>query len=232
MKTLFSILTFVLITTFASAQNPNIKRIGQTTFSVGAYDHPFRFERVTPPLPPALSINPTDAEKDAALQATINATITADWATCIMMVLNYNGLNVQVDQILNLNSNRAAASHNSPQDLMFAINRTSPHDWGADSRIYTSTATLDPDVIFDELSAGRPLILGTGAANMEGRAFVLTAMTYTIKFDANGQQTGITPQTVTIRDPWPQAIASRVVNWADFVPLTASLYTVKVEFKK
>jgi hypothetical protein len=92
-------------------------------------------------------------------------------------------------------------------------------------------AVLDPDVIFDELAAGRPLILGTGATGMEGRAFVVTAMSYNIKFDANGQQTGITPQTVTLRDPWPTGLANRTINWTDFVTLTASLYTVKVVFK-
>lgn len=213
MKKVILLSLYALIVQFATAQNANIKRIGQSTFSVGAYDHPFRYERVV---------------ANAGTPPTLNA----DWAACIMMVLNYNGLNVQQDQILSLNNNRVSEALNAPQDLMFAVNRTSPHDWGDDSKIYTATATLDADVIFDELSAGRPLILGTGAVGMEGRAFVLTAMTYTIKFDANGQQTGIIPQTVTIRDPWPQALASRVVNWQDFVPLTASLYTVKVVFKK
>jgi hypothetical protein len=211
MKPLFYTLLFCLFATFASAQNVNIKKISPTTFSVGAYAQPFRFERMV--------------EMDASA-------LHLDWAACIMMVLNYNGLNVVQEQIMSLVNGTPKEPLSSPQDLMFAINKTTPHAWGNPSKVFCGVATVDADVIFDELSAGRPLILGTGATGMEGRAFVVTAMSYHIKFDANGQQTGITPQTVTLKDPWPSALASRTINWTDFVGITASLYTVKVEFKK
>ncbi|MES2279544.1 MAG: papain-like cysteine protease family protein [Bacteroidota bacterium] len=205
MKKFFAVTIFILFGAMAFAQNANIKRIGPTTFSVGAYARPFMFEKV------------------------LGSTLHWDWAACIVMVLNYNGLNVSQEQVMSLVDMTVMGT---PQDLIFNVNKTTPHAWGPPSKIYTSTATLDADVLFDELSAGRPLIMAAGSVGTEGRAFVVTAMSYTIKFDANGQQTGITPATVTLRDPWPSGLTNRTVNWADFVGLTASLYTIKVEFKK
>jgi hypothetical protein len=209
MKKYCFVIAFSLLAIVAGAQNANIKKINPTTFSVGAYERPFRFERMT-----------------------MGESLHLDWAMCIMMVLNYNGLNVSQEQVMSLVNGTPEQPLSTPQDLMLAINRTTRRDWGVkESKTYCEVATLDPDVIFDELSAGRPLIVGTRSNGIEGRAFVITAMSYNIKFDANGQQTGITPQTITLRDPWPTGLANRTILWSDFVIATASLYTVKVVFK-
>jgi len=196
----------------ASAQNANIKRIGETTYAVGCYARPFEFDRI--------------------MQHAAGNDLFWDWAACIQMALNYGGLFVTQDQVMSLVNGSIDDPIGTPQDLIVSANKTTPHDWSSkDAKIYTAAATIDADVVFDELSAGRPIIVGTRRQGEEGRAYILTAMTYTINRDAGGQQTGITPATVVLRDPWPNALANRTVNWVDFVPITASLYTVKVVFK-
>jgi len=212
MKRYLIILSLCLATQITFAQNKNIVRTGEKTYSVGAYGHPFGFERIIPGVSQNL--------------------LFWDWASCIAMCLNYGGLNVSQEQVMSLVNGTPEEPQGSPQDLMFAINKTTPTAWGKSSKVYCNTASVDADVLFDELSADRPLIVGTGSVGVEGRAYIVTAMTYNIKFNADGRQTGINPTTVTLRDPWPSALANRTILWSDFVILTASLYTIKVELKK
>jgi len=211
MKRLFILLAFYFVSLCALAQNANVRRIGETTYAVGCFAQPFQFERV--------------------VQHQGGNDLFWDWAACLEMCLNYQRLSVSQEQVMSLVNGSIEAPVGTPQDLIVSANKTSPHDWGRDSKIYTTTAIIDADVIFDELREGRAIIVGTRRQGEEGRAYILTAMTYTINRDASGQQTGITPATVILRDPWPTALANRTVNWIDFVPSTASLYTVKVVFK-
>ena len=208
MKHLLLTLSFCFMVQLASAQNKNIIRTGDKTFSVGTYANPFRFER--------------------ALQASLYW----DWAACLEMCLNYAGLNVSQEQVMTLVNGPVDNPLSTPQDLIFAINKNTPPAWGKPSKVFTTNAAIDADVLFDELSANRPLILGAATGGAEGHALIVTAMSYNIKFDANGQQIGITPNNVTLRDPWPTALANRTINWPDFINLTAALYTLKVEFKE
>jgi hypothetical protein len=221
MKRPLILLAFCFIAQIGLAQNKNIIRIGEKTYSVGAYNHSFRFNK-------------------SVYTGTQNA-LYWDWAACIETCLNYDGLEVSQEQIVGLMNGKSEEPTGrpsdemfvgTPQDLMFMINKSTPSAWGKKSKIYCNTASIDADVIFDELSADRPLIIGTGSVGIEGRAYVVSAMAYNINFDANGQQTGITPTTVTIRDPWPGGLTNRTINWSDFVILAASLHTIKVEFKK
>lgn len=212
MKRPLIIIAFCFIAQLGLAQNKNIIRTGEKTFSVGLYAKPFRFERIN-------------------YNGTQNA-LFWDWATCLVMCLNYNGLNVSQEQMMTLVNGSVEEPFGAPQDLTFAVNKNTPTAWGKPSKVFCAAANLNADVLFDELSADRPIIIGTGNVGLEGRAYVVTAMAYTIKFDANGQQVGIVPTSVTLRDPWPNSFANRIVQWSDFMTLTASLYTLKVEFKK
>lgn len=212
MKYLFYLTILVLITFSAAAQNSNVRRINETTYAVGCFERPFQFDRI--------------------MQHNGGNDLFWDWAACLEMSLNYQGLFVTQDQVMSLVNGPIDAPIGTPQDLIVSANKTVPHDWSAkDAKVFTAMATIDPDVIFDEMKAGRPIIVGTRRQGEEGHAYVLIAMTYTINKDADGNQTGITPQTVILRDPWPTALANLTVNWQDFVPITASLYTVKVVFK-
>src|SRR5476651_2230354 len=142
MKHLFFLIAFGFTSLCVSAQNANIKKISATTFSVGCYAQPFQFERI--------------------VQHTGSGTeLFWDWAACIQMALNYGGLNVSQEQVMRLVNGSVDEPVGSPQDLIVSVNKTSPHDWGKDSKMFTTTAAIDPDVIFDELSAGQPIIVGT-----------------------------------------------------------------------
>lgn len=216
MKHLLSVLTLCFFVQLAfSQENKNIVRTSEKTYSVGLYAKPFRFERV-----------------NLGNEVTSKNQLFWDWAACLTMCLNYNGLNVLQEQVITLVNGPIEEPEGGPQDLMFAINKNTPTAWGKPSKVFTSTSNVSPDVIFDELYANKPLIIGAGSPALEGRAYVITAMAYNINYDAAGNQTGITPITVTLRDPWPNSPVNRQVNWLDFVNLTASLYTIKVEFKK
>ncbi|GAB3928288.1 hypothetical protein [Mucilaginibacter myungsuensis] len=213
LKNLFALIATLCVCQAAFSQdNANIIRIADKTFSVGTYARPFRMEKMTI----------TDPDTGPFW----------NWAVCIEMCLNYAGLNVSQDQVMSLVNGTPKEPLGTPSDLTFAINKTTPPAWGKPSKIYCAIANVDPDVIFDELHAGRPMIMGTGGVGTEGTAYMITAMQYTINYDTAGNMTGITPVSITLRDPWPNGKTSQNYIWNDFLAIKASLYTIKVEFKK
>ncbi|WP_448700735.1 hypothetical protein ACFGVR_01845 [Mucilaginibacter sp. AW1-3] len=139
------------------------------------------------------------------------------WAACLSMIINYNGLSVSQADAATLGTG--------------VLNAATPNSWGRAAHIFCDELTLDEDALFDQLSANRPLIVTLRSADGEGRANIIAAMTYTIKFNSQGEQTGITPTTVTLVDPGTSSQSQRVVNWTDFIISVNTLYSVKISFK-
>src|SRR5476651_958587 len=132
-------ISLIVISAFrlsVSAQNANVRRIRETTYAVGCFAQPFQFERI--------------------VQHQGGNDLFWDWAACLEMSLNYQGLNVSQEQVMSLMNGTIEEPIGTPLDLIVSANKTTPHDWSSkDAKIYTATAIIDADVIFDELRAGR-----------------------------------------------------------------------------
>lgn len=203
------LLTSLLVfCTFSSiAQNKNIKKIGVNTYCASISTGAFEFERV----------NNLMGKNDESW----------NWAACIDMVLNFNGLSSTQEQIIDFTMS-PTNQVSEPAELMMAMNRGTPASWGKPSHVVCEAVNVDEDALFDELSANRPMIVGLRSTNGGNRPAVVISITYSIKFSADGQQTGIDPTIVVVRDPGLTAQSVQIINWADFVKNTTVLYSLKI----
>ncbi len=140
-----------------------------------------------------------------------------NWAACMSMVLNNSGLSVSQADAATLGSG--------------VINAATPDTWGRAAHVFVDEANSNEDTFFDELSANRPLIVMLRSGNSDGKTNLVVAMTYSIMFDEKGNQTGITPSTVTLVDPGVGAQSQKVMTWGDFMTNVSVLYSTKVSFK-
>lgn len=200
MKKLSALVTLILFTVFTYAQNKNIIRIATNTYQVSIQISTFRFQK--------------------AMQS---GGSLSTYAACLQMILDYNGFNVTQDQVLST----APDASTKPDDFLLNISMARTSLWGRSAHIDCNTINVNEDLIFDELSANRPIILSRNGSSGE-TASIITAMSYNIRFDAGGNQTGITPVNVTVRDPASGAPSVKIINWADFSSGGNVLYSVNI----
>lgn len=155
------------------------------------------------------------------------------WAACVQMALDYGGATaVSQEQILTTAFGTTTDMIGGPQELMAATSSFKPTVFGQRANIFCEIATVNEDALFDELSNNRPLIVGLHNINNFGTGKIILAMTYSIKFNAAGEQTGIIPTSVTIGDPWPTTSGIKTITWADFMKNANTLYTLKISIGK
>jgi len=211
MKNLLLASLFTLITTLACSQNRNIIKTAENIYQCGLFTGIFRYEKMS---------HGDDTDD-------------SNWcmAACIKMALDYDGLVVTQEQIFSLGSGGGRPA-TAPMDLIVEINKVTPAAWSTrPSHIFTETANVNEDAIFDELSNNRPVLVSFRETNNMIKTNVITAMSYSIKFNDKGEQIGITPLKVTLRDPSPSAASIKTVTWTDLINSTTTLYTINVSYK-
>lgn len=155
------------------------------------------------------------------------------WAACVEMALDYQGvLGITQEQILTSAFNSSKDFVGGPPELMSAVNTFKPTVFGQQAHVYCENATINEDAIFDELSINRPLIAGLHNISNIGTANVILAMNYSINRNASGEQTGITPTTVTVASPWPTISGLKTISWGDFIKSINALYSLRVSIGK
>lgn len=151
------------------------------------------------------------------------------WAACIQMVLNYHGLYVNQQQIVQRVFGQMVDRPGNGQMILAALSGWQHDMRGGTSRVY-STAHPDkvtPDKVLRDLEFRWPLIAGLrgapgGAAT--GHAYVVTAAYYT--FDMAGQPRIL---RVVLRDPWPTNPSRQEIDARDFFSRLEFLARVYVE---
>lgn len=205
MKKYLTFLLLIITTVFAFGQrNLNVTKIGQNTYQVSINMNTFRFQKVM-----------------SGSRGSF-----ATYAACIQMILDYNGLNVTQDQV----ASTFPETTTSGGDIMINVNSLRTAAWGRSVHVSCDIITINEDNIFDELLANRPIVVSRSIGEVD-KASLLTAMTYNIIFDASGNQTGITPLTVTLRDPDLTSASTKAINWPDFSASGSTLYSVKIPEK-
>ena len=126
------------------------------------------------------------------------------WAASIQMVLNYYGINISQQQIVARTYGVAPNGQLPNWAGSFQAITANLNNWNVDNKghPYTVMASLNwgaptPAVLLQELSHGRPVIIGYRSGPNSGHAVVITAASYT------PTPQGPIIQSVVVRDPWP-----------------------------
>ena len=140
------------------------------------------------------------------------------WAACIQMVLNYYGLYVnQVDIVTRIFGSPYANQPATQEQILAALNGWQLNNRGGYSYVYAEASYTTVDDIVNLLSNKMPLIVGlVMPGNNIGHAYVLTAIYYSYSYDYYGNITGIIPDKVVLRDPWPTNPSRQEMSWYEF----------------
>lgn len=140
------------------------------------------------------------------------------WAACIQMLLNYHGLYVnQADVVTKIYGSPYVNLPANEYQILQALNGWIPDSKGKYSVVYAYGGYTTVEETVNALSGKWPLIVGlmdpmTGS----GHAYVLTAITYYNQYDYFGNITGVIPEKVVLRDPWPGNPSRQEWNWYEF----------------
>ena len=130
------------------------------------------------------------------------------WAACTQMVLNYQGVNVSQEQIVE----RVFGSRvDRPGTAQHIVQGAS--GWYVDGHTIEAKADYSfiPQKLIDDLVNKYPLVVGLSMPGQNvGHAYVLTGLSF------QKQGNAIYPQSVILRDPWPDNQSRLVLSWNDF----------------
>lgn len=126
------------------------------------------------------------------------------WAASIQMVLNYYGVSISQEQIVTRTYGTDPYGNLPNWTGSFQAITANLNNWNVDNigRSYSVMASLNwgaptPAVLLQELSQGRPVIVGYSSGQNSGHAIVITAASYT------QSPNGPIIQSIVARDPWP-----------------------------
>lgn len=130
------------------------------------------------------------------------------WAACTQMVLNYQGVDVSQEQIVERVFGARVDRPGTAQNIVEGAS-----GWYVDG--YTIGAKADysfiPQKLVDDLVNKYPLVVGLSRPGQNvGHAYVLTGLSF------QKQGNAIYPQSVILRDPWPGNQSRIVLSWSDF----------------
>lgn len=131
------------------------------------------------------------------------------WAACTQMVLNYQGVSVNQEQIVVKAFGRLI---NTGADCSTIVNAASGWNLNGTRIRAFSVDSRSPGSMIDALANKYPIIIGLNMPNQSiGHAYVLTAVYF--NYDSTGQKI---PFKVTLRDPWPTNNETVELDWNDF----------------
>lgn len=130
------------------------------------------------------------------------------WAACTQMVLNYQGVSASQEQIVERVFGAQVDRPGSAQNIVQGAS-----GWYVDGRTIGARADYSfiPQKLIDDLVNKYPLVVGLRMPGQNvGHAYVLTGLSFQKYGDA------IYPQSVILRDPWPDNQSRLVLSWSDF----------------
>ncbi|HEV7448614.1 MAG TPA: papain-like cysteine protease family protein [Steroidobacteraceae bacterium] len=182
----------IALASIASASRADIQQLGPNLFVAGVPSGQFDFFA---------------APAQAGRQRQANWC----WAASVQMVLNYHGLFVAQEQIVQRIYGAQVDLPAQPDQILAALSGWAPDARGRYSAIYASPYTLSGSQIVQDLAYRWPLIAGLRNPNGGGHAVVVTAVYYSVD-----QWNNPIFQRVVIRDPWPTNPSRQELSWEEF----------------
>ena len=130
------------------------------------------------------------------------------WAACTQMVLNYQGVDVPQEKIVERVFGSQIDRPGTAQNIVQGAS-----GWYVGG--YTIEAKADysfiPQKLIDDLVNKYPLVVGLSMPGQNvGHAYVLTGLSFQRQGDT------VYPHSVILRDPWPDNPSRVVLSWDDF----------------
>jgi hypothetical protein len=134
------------------------------------------------------------------------------WAACVQMVLNYRGIPVTQEQVVQRVFGGAVPNlPGQPYQILQALSGWAFTRNGQRVMISSSPVVFNGSDIVRDLAERWPIIAGVRMPGNTGHAFVLTAVTYQV--DMYNRPIFL---TAVLRDPWPASQSRIEVPWVDF----------------
>lgn len=130
------------------------------------------------------------------------------WAACTQMVLNYQGVNVSQEQIVERVFGSQIDRPGTAQNIVQGAS-----GWYVDGHSIKAIAdnSFIPQKLIDDLVNKYPLVVGLSMPGQRvGHAYVLTGLSFLKQGDT------VYPHSVILRDPWPENQSRIVLSWSDF----------------
>ncbi|HEY9285353.1 MAG TPA: papain-like cysteine protease family protein [Pyrinomonadaceae bacterium] len=133
------------------------------------------------------------------------------WAACVQMVLNYRGVSVTQEQVVQRVFGGNIDAPGQPGQILGALTGWAFTFRGQRVMLTSSPFAFNGSEIVRDLAERWPIIVGVGDGRSTGHAYVLTAVTYTV--DRFNQPIFL---TAILRDPWPGNQSRIEVPWEQF----------------
>lgn len=134
------------------------------------------------------------------------------WAAAVQMVLNYRGVPVSQEQVVQRIFNGAVPNvPGQPDQILTALSGWAFTRNGQRVMLSSSPFAFDGSEIVRDLAERWPLVVGVRSSPNSGHAYVLTAVTYQV--DQWNQPIFL---TAILRDPWPDSPSRIEVPWNVF----------------
>lgn len=133
------------------------------------------------------------------------------WAATIQMVLNYHGLYVSQEQVVERIYGTLVDRPAQPSEILQALSGWAPDVRGRFSAIYATNYIFHGSQIVEDLAFKWPIIVGL-RGNPIGHAYVLTGVYYSVNMYTNEPIFS----RVILRDPWPANPSRQEMSWAEF----------------
>lgn len=179
--------------TLVQAQQPSVQQIGPGIWVAGIPSNEFEYFA---------------APRTEGLQRQSNWC----WAASVQMVLNYRGVPVTQEQVVQRIFNGAVPNvPGQPEQILTALTGWAFTRNGQRVMLSSSPFAFNGSEIVRDLAERWPIIVGVRTSPTTGHAYVLTAVTY-----------GVDPwnrpifQTAILRDPWPGNQSRIEVPWPVF----------------
>lgn len=133
------------------------------------------------------------------------------WAACVQMVLNFHGLFVTQEEVVQRIFGDRVNQPGQPRQILAALSGWAPDARGRYSEIFASPYVLRGSQIVQDLAYKWPLIVGLANPEGGGHALVLTAVIYRVDVMNEPIFEG-----VVLRDPWPDNESRQTMAWEEF----------------
>jgi len=133
------------------------------------------------------------------------------WAACVQMVLNYRGVPVTQEQVVQrIFAGAVPNVPGQPNQILEALSGWAFTRNGQPVILRSSPFAFDGSEIVRDLAERWPIVVGVNMGN-SGHAYVMTAVTYGVD-----QWNRPIFRSVILRDPWPGNPSRVEVPWAAF----------------
>jgi len=152
------------------------------------------------------------------------------WAACVQMVLNFHGLPVSQEEVVERIFGRHVNQPANNSQILIALSGWAP-DFRGRPALITATTYVWDEAVIDDLAHEWPLIVGIENKDGSGHAYVLTAIEFHNERYVRGYQRSfwrgvwenvpvyaVRPviDNLILRDPWPRSESKTTMPWAEF----------------